>query len=110
MEVVLHGGEIARFFLFELHLRDGARVQQPLDVAVQVAFESKGLKPGYHFIGSRVETRRFQALWVNWIQLVQPHLELKDLRRRILRRRGGASAQGCHSRVCHIGYMGHCLI
>ena len=25
------------------------------------------------FIGSRVETRRFQALWVSWIQLVQPH-------------------------------------
>jgi hypothetical protein len=30
-------------------------------VAVQVAFESIGLKPGFHFIGSRVETRRFQA-------------------------------------------------
>jgi hypothetical protein len=25
-------------------------------------FESKGLKPGDHFIGSRVETRRFQAI------------------------------------------------
>jgi hypothetical protein len=33
-----------------------------LDVAVlQVAFVSKVLKPGSHFIGSRVETRRFQA-------------------------------------------------
>jgi hypothetical protein len=31
-------------------------------VAVQVAFESKGLKPVFHFIGSRVETRRFQAM------------------------------------------------
>jgi hypothetical protein len=27
----------------------------------------------YHFIGSRVETRRFQAPWVNCIQLVPPH-------------------------------------
>jgi hypothetical protein len=34
-------------------------------VAIQVAFESKGLKPGFHFIVSRVETRRFQALWGN---------------------------------------------
>jgi hypothetical protein len=31
-------------------------------VALQVAFESKGLKPGYHISGSRVETRRFQAM------------------------------------------------
>jgi hypothetical protein len=30
-------------------------------VAVQVAFESKFLKPGFHLIGSMVETRRFQA-------------------------------------------------
>jgi hypothetical protein len=30
-------------------------------VAAQVAFESKGLKPGFHFIGERVETRRFQS-------------------------------------------------
>jgi hypothetical protein len=50
-----------------------------LAVAAQVALESKGLKPGFHFEGSRVETRRlqaetrrFQALWVNWIKLVQP--------------------------------------
>jgi hypothetical protein len=33
-----------------------------LGVAVQVAFESKGLKTGNHFIGSMVETRRFQAI------------------------------------------------
>jgi hypothetical protein len=31
-------------------------------VAVQVEFESKGLKPVSHLIGSRVETRRFQAM------------------------------------------------
>jgi hypothetical protein len=31
-------------------------------VAVQVAFESKGLKPVSHLIGLRVETRRFQAM------------------------------------------------
>jgi hypothetical protein len=41
--------------------------------AVQVEFVSKQiLKPGYHVSGSRVETRRFQALWVNCIQLVKP--------------------------------------
>jgi hypothetical protein len=31
-------------------------------VAVQVAFESKGLKPLFHFTGPRVVTRRFQAM------------------------------------------------
>jgi hypothetical protein len=31
--------------------------------------ESKGLKPGYPFIGSRDEARRFQAMGHNWIQL-----------------------------------------
>jgi hypothetical protein len=36
-------------------------------------FVSKGLKPGFHFIGSRVETGRYQAMGLNWIQLVQPH-------------------------------------
>jgi hypothetical protein len=42
--------------------------------AVQVAFvKSKGLKPVFHLIGSRVETRRFRALWVNCIQLAQPY-------------------------------------
>jgi hypothetical protein len=30
-------------------------------VAVHVAFESKGLKPGYHISGSWFETRRFQS-------------------------------------------------
>jgi hypothetical protein len=35
--------------------------EQVLAVVVQVEFESKGLKPKCHFIGSRVETRRFQA-------------------------------------------------
>jgi hypothetical protein len=38
-------------------LRPGARHA----VAVQVAFESKGLKPVFHLSASRVETRRFQA-------------------------------------------------
>ena len=43
----------------------------PLHVAVQVKFARKKLrncreKPGFHFIiGSRVETRRSRALWVN---------------------------------------------
>jgi hypothetical protein len=31
------------------------------DVAVQVEFESKGLKPGNHMSPSRVETRRFPS-------------------------------------------------
>ena len=31
-------------------------------VAVQVEFEKQALKPGYHFTGSRVETRRFRAV------------------------------------------------
>jgi hypothetical protein len=46
------------------------QLDQTLGVAVQVApFEKQQiLKPGDHFIGSRVETTRFQALWVNWIQ------------------------------------------
>jgi hypothetical protein len=45
------------------------------DVAVQVEFEkAKGLKPGFHLIGSRIE--RNQALSSYWIQLVQPHQEL----------------------------------
>jgi hypothetical protein len=34
----------------------------PRGVAVQVAFESKGLKPVFHFTGARVETGRFQAM------------------------------------------------
>jgi hypothetical protein len=33
-----------------------------LGVAVQIAFERKGLKPGFHVTLSRVETRRFQAM------------------------------------------------
>jgi hypothetical protein len=28
--------------------------------------KAKGLKPGDHFIGSRVETRRFQAKGINF--------------------------------------------
>jgi hypothetical protein len=49
-------------------------VQHDQDVAVQAAFESKGLKPGSHISGSRVEieTRRFSSSGVNCIQLVQP--------------------------------------
>jgi hypothetical protein len=39
-------------------LRDFTASMGCLGVAVQVEFESKGLKPGYHLIGSRVETRR----------------------------------------------------
>jgi hypothetical protein len=41
-------------------------------VAVQVAFESKTLKPGHHFIGSRVETRRLSAMGQGESTAVQP--------------------------------------
>jgi hypothetical protein len=41
-------------------------------VAVQVAFESKVLKPGNHLIGSGLKPGAFK-LWVNWIQLALPH-------------------------------------
>jgi hypothetical protein len=60
-------------------------VEERLAVAVQVDFESKGLKPAYRISGSRVETRRFQALWVNSIQLVQPRLD-EVVREKALRR------------------------
>ena len=41
-------------------------VPRPLGAAAQLHyFESKGLKPIFHFIGSRVETRRFQAMGLN---------------------------------------------
>jgi hypothetical protein len=36
------------------------------------------LKPVSHFIGSRVETGRFQAMGVNWIQLAQPRLVVHE--------------------------------
>jgi hypothetical protein len=44
-------------------------------VAVQVdPFESKGLKPGYHITGARVETRRFQARGeLQYFNALQPH-------------------------------------
>jgi hypothetical protein len=38
------------------------RANHRLDVAVQVAFERQALKPGIHLTGSRVQTRRFQAM------------------------------------------------
>jgi hypothetical protein len=42
-------------------------------VAVQVKnLKKQHLKPVFHhFRGSRIETRRFQAIRLNWIQLVQ---------------------------------------
>jgi hypothetical protein len=45
-----------------------------LAVHVQVAFESKGLNPGYHFIVSGVDIRRAFKLWASCIQRAQPHL------------------------------------
>jgi hypothetical protein len=46
-----------------LHVQTQARGHLHHGVAVQVdPFESKGLKPGFHVIGSRVETRRLSTL------------------------------------------------
>jgi hypothetical protein len=42
------------------------------DVAVQVAIESKGLKPVSHFIGSRVETRRLSRHGSTGFNLYSP--------------------------------------
>jgi hypothetical protein len=76
-------------------------------VAVQVAFESKGLKPVFHvsssrgetkpvfhFIGSRVETRRFLAMGQTGFNLYRgPHHALAPLR--VLRVRGvGVTREG----------------
>ena len=44
----------------------------PRRVAAQVEFERQSLKPGGHFIGSRVETGRFQAMGKLDSQLAQP--------------------------------------
>ena len=65
--LLLRGGQV------EARGRD-QRLAVERGVAVQFdPLESKGLKPVLHLIGSRgVETMRFQALWVNWIQLAQP--------------------------------------
>jgi hypothetical protein len=54
------------------------RRRAPLSAAVQVAFESKGLKPGFHFIYAQCLKPGAVKLWVKWIQRVQPHLE-RDL-------------------------------
>jgi hypothetical protein len=40
---------------------------------MQVAFESKGLKPDFHFIGSRFEIGRFQAMGKLDSTCIQPH-------------------------------------
>jgi hypothetical protein len=36
--------------------------------------KAQTLKPGFRLIGSTVETGRFQALWVNWMQPVHSPL------------------------------------
>ena len=44
----------------------------PRSVAVQVALvKAKYFKPVSHFMASWFETRRFQAMGLNWIQVVQ---------------------------------------
>jgi hypothetical protein len=55
------------------------------NVAVQVAFERKDLKPGEHFIGSRFETRRFQAMGKLNSQPVQPHRRARLLQQQLHR-------------------------
>jgi hypothetical protein len=53
--------------------------------AQQVAFvKSKGLKPVFHFIGARIGSPgTFQATWVNWIELAQPHRSFSHALRRL---------------------------
>jgi hypothetical protein len=62
----------------------GGELPEPLghffagDVTVAQRYKLTDLKAKFetgfsHFIGSRVETRRFQALWVNQFHLSQPH-------------------------------------
>ena len=52
--------------------------------ARSISKEANFVKPFFHFISSRVETRRFQAMGqLDWIKLAQPH-----------RRRGVAPARG----------------
>jgi hypothetical protein len=47
-------------------------------------------KPGYNISGARVETGRFQALWVNWIlTCMRPHPGACAARRLIVWRRRG---------------------
>jgi hypothetical protein len=89
-----------------------------LVAASQVASESKGFwKPGVHFIGSRVETGRFQAMGVNWIQLVQPHLvqhpqqlcvlcPLRQLPQKVWIFVQSRPRVGFVTPGCQIGYMG----
>jgi hypothetical protein len=84
----------------------GVRVrrQAHLLAAAQVAFEkAKVLKLFFHFIGSRVETRRFQAMGLLQLdsQLVQPRL--LDLRRVIHGRARGVRGE----RVLDIVYRAH---
>jgi hypothetical protein len=56
-------------------LRDGLDAALHLSVAAQVdPFESKGLKPVSHFIGSMFETRRFQAVGKLNSTRTVPHL------------------------------------
>jgi hypothetical protein len=57
-------------------------------VAVQLAFESRFLKPGNHLIGSRLKPGAFK-LWVNRSQLAPPHRLPDGLRDEP--RRSGAS-------------------
>jgi hypothetical protein len=53
----------------DLRLRERVRQRLDRDVAAHVALSSKGLKPGYHISGSRVETKPGAfKLRVNWIQ------------------------------------------
>jgi hypothetical protein len=49
-------------------------------VAVHVAFESKGLKPGYHITGSRVGTRRLSSYGSTGFNLDSPADEVVLLR------------------------------
>jgi hypothetical protein len=49
-------------------------VEDRLAVAVQVAFERQTLKPGFHLIGARVETRRLSAMGQGESTCTKPRL------------------------------------
>jgi hypothetical protein len=58
-----HHGVVARRHGMSVRPRIQAPPAHPHDVVVQGEFfDGKGLKPGFHLIGSMVETRRFQAM------------------------------------------------
>jgi hypothetical protein len=57
------------------------------------------LKPGFHFIGSRVETKRFEAMGKLHSQLVQPHHSREE------RHDGSRPRVSVQRQRPHLGYV-----